>query len=140
MLHLPFFQNKSADGLTTIEVVIAVFIFSCVSAAIFNFIGQIDRTRVRTVFIANASRLAAGEAERLRSIAARNAPVEDSSYTETVSGRTFRVKRDCIEDDMPPSFLPIAREPLKIELCISDENNEDVKPLRFKLLLGQDNP
>ncbi|MBN1309428.1 MAG: hypothetical protein JXA18_16025 [Chitinispirillaceae bacterium] len=135
-----FSGKRSAGGLTTVEVLVAVFIFNCVSAAIFGFIGNIDRIRGRAVFVAAASRLAADEAERLRSIAARNAQVEDSSYTETVSGRVFRVERDCIEDDTPPSFVPQAREPLKIELRISDENRREAAPLRFKLLLGRDDP
>ena len=132
-------ENRAA-GFTLLEVIVAISIFSLISMAIFNLLTQTDRIHGRAVFVEGASRLAAGEAERLRSAAARSVLIEDSSYSETVSGRLYRVSRNVIEPDAPPSFEPTAREPVMVELTVSDERNGKIVPLRFKLLIGQDNP
>jgi hypothetical protein len=133
-------REKGIGGTTVMEVIVAIFIFSCISAVVFNLLGQTERIRSRAIFVENATRLAAGEAERLRSHATGNVPVDDSDYTETVSGRTFRIERKHIDNDRQPSFLARGREPAEIELRISDERNNRIRPLRFKLLVGQDNP
>lgn len=127
-------------GYTVIEVIVAVFIFGLISASIFNLIANTERIRGRAVFVSAATRLAASEAERLRSIAAGNAELEDSSYTDDISGRTFKVERNVKEAEDPPSFTARAREPYQVEIVVSDNGNEGVTPLRFKILVGQDNP
>jgi type II secretory pathway pseudopilin PulG len=132
--------SRVNTGFTVLEVVIAIFIFGCVSAALFQLMVQTDKIRGRAVYLEQCTRLAASEAERLRSIAAQSVPVEDSSYTATYGGRTFTVKRRCKEDDTPPSFIPTAREPAAVEITVVDENDTRQTPLSFKLLIGQENP
>ena len=84
-------REKDVAGFTMLEVIVAIIIFGFIASAIFNLLTQTDRIHGRAVFVEGAARLAAGEAERLRSAAARNVLFEDSSYSETVSGRSYRV-------------------------------------------------
>jgi Tfp pilus assembly protein PilV len=140
MRPLARLRKKGIEGSTIMEVLVAMFIFSCISAVVFNLLRQTDRIRGRAIFVESATRMAAGEAERLRSLAACNALPDDTSYIDTASGRTFLIERTRVDDDEPPSYLPRAREPAVIELRVSDDTNDQVKPLRFKLLIGQDNP
>lgn len=133
-------SERPTTGFTVLEVVIALFIFGCVSASLFRLIMQTDQIRGRALYLDNCTRLAAGEAERLRSIATQNTPVEDSLYSVTTAGRTFTVNRQVIETDVPPSFIAGPRKPVAVELLITDENNSRFSPLSFKLLLGQENP
>lgn len=132
--------SVTSPGFTVLEVVIALFIFGCVSAALFQLMIQTDKIRGRAVYLELCTRLAANEAERLRSIAAQGVPVEDSTYFTTSGGRNFTVKRVCEKDDAPPSFIPVAREPVAVEISISDEANSRQAPLTFRMLLGQENP
>lgn len=133
-------ENTSRFGYTVLEVVVAISIFGCVAASALNLIARTERIRGRAIFVESASRLAAGESERLRSIAACGTELADSSYTEDISGRLFKVERKLIESKDVPSFQLKAREPYQIEIVVSDNNSETITPLRFKLLIGQDNP
>ena len=134
--------QSPAPGYTVLEVVIAIFIFGCVSASLFTLIMQTDRIRGRARYLEVCTRLAAGEAERLRSCAAQNAVVEDSMYTTDSGERTITVRRTVITPEAPPSYLPQPREPVAVEIMVADEQNLNpaYPPLRFKLLIGQENP
>lgn len=131
-------------GFTVLEVIVAIFIFGCVSAALFQFIAQSDRIRGRALFVEGATQLAANESERLRNIATQNGAFEDSTYVETITGRSFSITRHIIENDDIGStnYNPLRSplEPVEVELLINDASNSDVKPLRFKLLVGNDQP
>ncbi len=131
---------KAYRGYSVLEFIVAIFIFGCVSAAVFSLIAQTDRLYGRAVFVEGATRLAAAEAERLRSHAVGNVIFEDSLYTETISDRKYRVYRRIVEPDVLPSFERISRVPKAVEIVVSDETKEKLDSLRFKLLIGQDNP
>ena len=122
--------------------VIAIFIFGCVSASLFKLIIQTDRIRGRAFQLENCTRLASSEAERLRSLAAQSAVIEDSTYTVAAGGRTYTVKRHLLDTDLPPSFTPRAREPVAVEIRIVEESGASLFPdgFSFKLLVGQENP
>lgn len=132
-------HSAKESGFTVLEVILAIFIFGCITSALFNLIGQTDRLYGRSIYVSKVTSLALAEAERLRSSAVSKTVVEDSTYTETVSGRTFRIERDVVEQD-ETSLLPKDREPLCIMLRISEEGGLSREPIHFRLLLGEDNP
>jgi len=139
MCRVEKLRSTKQSGYTVLEVILAIFIFGCVTSALFNLIGHTDRLYGRSIYISKVTALALAEAERLRSSAVSRTVVEDSTYTETVSGRTFRIEREVVEQD-ETSFLPRQREPLCIVLKISEEAALQREPIRFRLLLGEDNP
>ena len=130
---------KSNHGYTVLEVIVAIFIFGCISTAIFRLLMTTDRIRGRTIFVRTATRLAATEGELLKNISSQNSVFEDSSYTVEQNGRSYTVKRIITEKE-PYSFLPTAREPEEITIVVSDTKNETVTPLTFKILIGVDDP
>ena len=130
---------KCNCGYTVLEVILAVFIFGCISTAIFRLLMNTDRIRGRAIFVRTATRLAASEAELLKNIASRNSAYEDSSYTVEQNGRSYTVKRIITEEESF-SLLPAAREPEEITIVVSDTNNDSIKPLTFKMLIGVDDP
>jgi len=130
---------KSNHGYTILEVILAIFIFGCISTAIFRLLMTTDRIRGRAIFVRTATRLAATEAELLKNISSRNSTFEDSSYTVDQNGRLYTVRRIITEEDSY-SLLPAAREPEEITIVVSDTNNETIKPLTFKMLIGVDDP
>lgn len=131
--------RNSTDGFTILEVVVAIFIFGCITSAIFNLIHQTDKLHGKTMFVELASRIAADEAERLRNIAFQNNTFEDSSYTMSISGRVFEVSRKIMFQDANTGKKP-AFEPVEIEITVGDNKNPNMKPLTFKLLMGNDSP
>lgn len=134
-------NHQKRNGFTVLEVIVAIFIFGCISAALFKLIAQSERIRGRALFVESAARFAADEAERLRNIAINNEVFEDSSFTESAGGRTFLVQRKIVESaDLVSAFLPKRLEPLEIEITVSDAIDAGIKPLHFKLLMGSDRP
>jgi type II secretory pathway pseudopilin PulG len=140
-LRLPN-HNERSSGYTVLEIIVAFFIFGCISAAAFNLIAQTERIRARALFVESATRIAADEAEHLKSIAACGTELEDSSYSVNHSGRALSVKRTIIKTDSIASILPRAREPHLVEISVNAAGNSpaDTSALRFKMLVGQDSP
>jgi hypothetical protein len=128
------------NGYTVLEVIVAIFIFGGISTAMFRLIAHTDRIRGRVIFVENAVQLAANEAERLRNIAAQSGIFTDSTFTEIITGRSFSVERNIIENNDINSILPHPPEPVEIELIVSDALHAEMIPLRFKLLVGSDRP
>jgi prepilin-type N-terminal cleavage/methylation domain-containing protein len=133
------FLSARNSGYTILEVIMAIFIFGCISAAVYRLLSNTDRLRGRAIFVKTATRFAATEAELLRNIAAQNGVFEDSSYVVVQNGRSYTVNRKIIEDETF-SFQPKAREPEEIEITVTDTRNENIPPLSFKLLIGVDDP
>lgn len=133
------YPEKNTHGYTILEVIIAIFIFGCISTAVFRLLMSTDQIRGRALFVRTATRLAATEAELLKNIAAQNSVFEDSSYTVEQNGRSYTVRR-IIKEDEDLSLLPSAREPEEISIIVSDTNNERITPLTFRLLIGVDDP
>jgi hypothetical protein len=122
------------------EVVVALFIFGCITSAIFNLMHQTDKLYGRAVFVELASRIASDEAERLRNIAFQNGVFEDSTYSMSISGRSFTISRKIIVKDNPQNLENKTLEPAEIEISVRDGRLETVTPLTFKLLMGNDAP
>jgi len=141
--HQPLHGYKKLqreNGFTVLEVMIALFIFGCVSLAILSLIRQTDRIRGHAVYIEKATRLAADESERLRNIASQNGEFSDSSFTQNVSGRPFIVNRHVVTADDAPSYEVKPLTPVHIELTITDAGTSTIEPLTFNLLIGTDQP
>lgn len=130
----------ASRGFSVLEVMVAVVVFGIAVSSIYRLISYSSRIRGRALFVESATRLASDEAERIRSIAARNMPVNDSSYTIDVNGRMFSIERTVEDTEDRPSFQAKAREPEKIALTVSPAENEKAAPVRFKFLIGNDTP
>lgn len=127
-------------GFTVLEVMVALFIFGCVSMAILSLIRQTDRIRGHAVYMENATRIAADESERLRNIASQNGEFKDSSFTQIAAGRTFSVNRRILAADEAPSYEIRPLEPVHVEITIADAITPSKQPLTFNLLIGTDKP
>ncbi len=132
-------SGAASRGYTIIEVIIAMFIFGCITSSIFTMIMNTDRLRGRALYDERVARLAADEAERLRNCAALGGEIGDSSYETTAGGSTFFVERDVME----PTEIIIPRYPRMpqaIELRVSEMKREGSPPHRFRIYAGDDNP
>ncbi|HEX2956806.1 MAG TPA: prepilin-type N-terminal cleavage/methylation domain-containing protein [Chitinispirillaceae bacterium] len=102
-------------GFTVLEVIIAVFIFGCISAALVKTIMTADRIRGRSAFISDSVLLAQNEVERLRNAASFNTEALDCTYVATINQREYNVERRIITNEN--ALIKTATIP-EIELAI----------------------
>jgi prepilin-type N-terminal cleavage/methylation domain-containing protein len=88
--------TTTRDGFTVLEVIVAVFIFGCISAALVKTIMTADRIRGRATFISESTILAQNEAERLKNAAGFKTEVLDCTYTTSVNSKEYSVERRII--------------------------------------------
>lgn len=86
-------------GFTVLEVIIAVFIFGCISAALVKTMMTADRIRGRSSFISDSVLLAENEVERLRNAASFKTEVLDCTYVATINQKEYNVERHIIISD-----------------------------------------
>lgn len=95
-------QRLSASGcrgMTLVEVVTAIFILSVSVTFLFRFIGSGDMLRGRGYRVSVATRVAQNETERLRVIAARREPIQDTSYVDHSDGLELEVVRSVVREN-----------------------------------------
>jgi prepilin-type N-terminal cleavage/methylation domain-containing protein len=80
-------------GFTVLEVIVAVFIFGCISAALVRVIATADRIRGRAIFVTESVILAQNEFERLRNAAGFKTEVLDCTYIATVNNKEYDIVR-----------------------------------------------
>jgi len=114
-------HNCSCGGFTVLEVIIAVFIFGCISAALVKTMMTADRIRGRSSFISDSVMLAQNEVERLRNAASFKTEVLDCTYVATINQKEYDVERRIItnENDLTKkSTIP------EIELAIKPASTD----------------
>lgn len=89
-------DSRSCAGFTVLEVIIAVFIFGCISAALVKTMMTADRIRGRSLFISDSVMLAQNEVERLRNAASFKTEVLDCTYVATINQKEYDVQRRII--------------------------------------------
>ncbi|MDO5575511.1 MAG: prepilin-type N-terminal cleavage/methylation domain-containing protein [Fibrobacter sp.] len=129
---------KNENGFTIMEVLAAVFIFSCISLAVLKAIGSADRIRSRSSTVINARVLAENEFTRIAHTASRQETINDSNYTETINGREFDIQRKIlITGEQIFGSIPENNQTslCEIELTVTPKNDEQ-NPLRFRMIQG----
>jgi type II secretory pathway pseudopilin PulG len=109
------------EGFTVLEVIIAVFIFGCISAALVKTIMTADRIRGRSSFISDSVLLAENEVERLRNAASFKTEVMDCTYVATINQKEYNIERRIIKNDYEltkKSTIP------EIEVAIKPANSD----------------
>jgi Tfp pilus assembly protein PilE len=84
------------SGITILELMTAIFIFSIASYSILHGLRAGDKIGGRAKISAAAATLASNEAERIRHAALNGIQSPDVSYTETVSGVRYTIYRKAI--------------------------------------------
>jgi prepilin-type N-terminal cleavage/methylation domain-containing protein len=87
------FCSGTQNGMTLLEIVIAVAILAFASASSLYIIMVIDKSRNKALETERASLCASNEAERLRSRSGENFPAGDTSYIETIDKMNFVIER-----------------------------------------------
>lgn len=89
-------NTRNCTGFTVLEVIIAVFIFGCISAALVKTMMTADRIRGRSSFISDSVLLAQNEVERLRNAASFKTEVLDCTYVASINQKEYDVERRII--------------------------------------------
>ncbi|NLP01806.1 MAG: type II secretion system protein [Fibrobacter sp.] len=125
---------EQQGGFTVLEVIVAIFILSCISAALMKALFSADRIHGRATVVMNSTTLAENEIERIRTKAAFFEAVQDCTYIATVGKRQYQVERRVIpQDDI--SIVESNPAMMEIEVSVSDNSNPE-NPLRFRFLQG----
>lgn len=130
------FVNKANNtsqqaGHTILESIVALFIFGCVSTAIFTGIGAADKIHSRGFVAMNASRIAENTFENLRRKVMLSQTIDDSSWTENVDNRIFEIERRKI---LPDSLRFNNIEPSLVDIELSIKSNKH--SFKFRMLQG----
>ncbi len=117
---------KNRSGVTLLEVLLAVVIFSIVSVSIMSIIGNVNRMRIRNKIRYHATVIASNEAELLK-YSGRTKNLNDSIYTVNVSGSEYDIERIKLDKQEEMDNL----HPVEIRVL---KNGEIVKT--FRMLQG----
>jgi prepilin-type N-terminal cleavage/methylation domain-containing protein len=129
-------QRNERSGLTLLEVLVALTIFTIVSVSVLSGLTSGDRLRGRGMRLREATRLAANLTESIRARAQWGDPVEpgDSTYDKRVGSVVYTVERT-VHDTTPypaaGSFLH--NREMTIRVRIADQHDTLVS---FRLVQG----
>lgn len=110
--------HLSPSGFSIVELMVAIFILSTVTFALFHGLHTADKIRGRADINKAASTLAFSEAERIRNAAYHGTILEDSTYTQTVRGITFTISRK-VQNSL--TDLTEHEQPMECEIVVKPE-------------------
>jgi len=122
----------AGGGFTILEVMVAIFIFFIVEYTLFHGVITGDKIRGRANIARTAAVLASNEAERIRGAALRGIEIQDSAYTETVSGFEYKI---LVTNVNPPDNGAAAKTFTELEIRVEPQSAL-APPYVFKLLQG----
>jgi hypothetical protein len=125
----------SQAGYTILESIVALFIFSCITAAILKAIGTADKIHSRASVVINVSRIAENEFEHIRQKASFSEEIKDCTWVMMSGSREYHIERKVI---LPDSVVyGISEKPslLEIELNIKT-GKANQQTYRFRTLQG----
>jgi prepilin-type N-terminal cleavage/methylation domain-containing protein len=91
--------DRYTAGFTVLEVIVAIFIFGVITAALVKALGTADRIRGRAATVMRSVVIAQNEAEQIRNAAAFHDVPSDCTYTTTVNNQEFQVDRAIIQPE-----------------------------------------
>lgn len=118
---------NSSNGMTIIEVLLALVIFSIVSVSIMSLIGNVDKMRIRNRERYHATLIASNAAELLKYYGEYE-NLNDSSYVVNIKNSEYHVERIRLEEREEYSNL----HPIKLSI---HKNGRLIK--QFVLLQGK---
>jgi len=124
--------SHTRSGFTLLELMVAIFIFFIVEYTLFHGIITGDKIRGKANISRTAAILASNEAERVRSAALRGIEIQDSAYTETVSGFEYKILRTNIN---PPDIVIENKTYTELEIRVEPQSAL-ASPYVFKFLQG----
>lgn len=132
-------KGTAQSGLTLIEVIVAIALLGFSLPAIMRLVASADTMRGRGNQIASATLLVRNEVERLRRIALRKEPFNDTSYTYVRDGLEMRLERRVISDDgfgygyFDPFETELKTRQIHVAVYLGDE-----RLASYRLLQGYD--
>jgi prepilin-type N-terminal cleavage/methylation domain-containing protein len=129
-ISLNVFTSKK--GFTVLEVIVAVFIFGCISAALVKTIATADRIRGRAIFVTESVILAQNEFERLRNAAGFKTEVLDCTYIANINNKAYDVERRIL---VPELEISKSSDIPEIELAVKPAGS-DSGYIYFRFLQG----
>ncbi|MBD3314613.1 MAG: prepilin-type N-terminal cleavage/methylation domain-containing protein [Chitinivibrionales bacterium] len=129
-------RHRNTVGLTLLEILVALSIFSVVSVSILSGLTSGDRLRRRGTRLQSATHLASNLAEQIRAQAYWSEPVEpgDSTYEEMVGSLVFEVERT-VHDTTPFPRSGSSQRNREITIHIRLAGEEDTLA-NFRLVQG----
>ncbi|MFP4162464.1 MAG: prepilin-type N-terminal cleavage/methylation domain-containing protein [Chitinispirillaceae bacterium] len=128
-------MKDSSSGFSIAELMVAIFILSTVTFALFHGLHTADRIRGRANVNKTASTLAFSEAERIRNAAYHGRKLEDSTYFSTVRGVKFKISRNILDD---AEEISEHDKPVELEIIVEPEK-DNFPTHTFKMIQGTDN-
>jgi len=127
-------RKVDSSGFTLLEVIVALFIFGCISAALLKALSAADRIQGRASLVTNASMLAENEIESIRSKAFFFEALEDCTYTAAAGSGIFQVDRRVI----PHDNFSIEDKPeiMEIEVTVKENSQSSGTLVRYRFLQG----
>ena len=125
------FRNS---GYTILEVLIALFIFSCAIAGVLQLMLTGDRISARRQGLSSATMLASNQIETIRRQEESSTIMGDSTYEASLNGLSFEVRR--IRISPPETWRPDSViNYLEFSVMVK-RKNDDVPLVTFRLLQG----
>ncbi len=128
-------QKESQAGYTILESIVAMFIFSCITAAILKAIGTADKIHSRASVVMNVSRIAENEFEHIRQKASFSEEIQDCTWVMTSGAREYQIERKVLLPDSVKYGISEKPSLLEIELNIKTEK-ANPQTYRFRTLQG----
>ena len=135
-------SNSKIQGFTVLEVIVALFIFGCVSAALLKAVVSADRIHGRALTVMSSTIIAENEIERIRNKASFLETVEDCTFVTMVRSREFEVKRHILvqENDLFLGDINVTEKEdnslLQIEISVKETSQPDSNALKLRFLQG----
>lgn len=127
-------RRHAQQGLTILEVMLAMAIFAACVVGIQRVMTAGDRVRGRGIQVAAATQMASNEIQRVRATAARLEVIHDTTYAQVHDGVFLELHRRVLNVD--PWVREQSFESVEIQLDVYNNNDERVVALR--MLQGYD--
>jgi prepilin-type N-terminal cleavage/methylation domain-containing protein len=136
VLHCAYNQYKRVPaGFTLIEVIVAMVVFTFVSASLFYALTSADRIKARGTSVMSVSTLARNESENIKNIAQLHGELIDTSYEILYGKKEYSVERKIIKPFNADPFANVKSNIEEIEIVIT-EKNKQTNSWHFNLLQG----
>lgn len=122
----------SIKGFTVLEVVVAIFIFGVISAALIKMIGTADKIHGRANKVMETVIIAQNEADRIRNAAAFKETSIDCTYIAIVNNQEFEVERRVVQPEY--GEIEVNDRLQEIELLIKAKSSPDT--IKFRMIQG----
>jgi type II secretory pathway pseudopilin PulG len=134
------FRGRPRQGFTILEVIVALFIFSCSLTAVMVLMATGDKINGRRMALSAATMVAASQVELLRQQDASLVVMEDTAYEETLNDITFEVKRIRYKPDIGKLIeSPLSYNEYTVLVTRKNSENPSIQLRLLQGMAGNDN-